>query len=160
MRSFHDRETDRISRDRVAARPTYAPARSLAETCTTSLPPKPLSLVTIHFTANCHCTNLRPSGVCWQITMKAIFAVPATLLLAYRAHSRKSLTPAGIFAAVLTAIAHAIHPWNLPFVLLIVFFLAGTRVTHVCFSSLFKPYKPYLIFPPRQGHFRLTYHPL
>ncbi|KAK4214713.1 transmembrane protein 19 [Rhypophila decipiens] len=63
--------------------------------------------------------------------MKAIFAVPATLLLVYRAHSRKSLTPAGIFAAVLTAIAHAVHPWNLPFVLLIVFFLAGTRVTHV-----------------------------
>ncbi|KAM7195454.1 hypothetical protein V8F20_007513 [Naviculisporaceae sp. PSN 640] len=63
--------------------------------------------------------------------MKAIYAVPATLALVYRAHSRKSLTPGGIFAAVLTAIAHAVHPWNLPFVLLIVFFLAGTRVTHV-----------------------------
>ncbi|KAK3325191.1 integral membrane protein DUF92-domain-containing protein [Apodospora peruviana] len=63
--------------------------------------------------------------------MKAIIAVPVTLLLVYRAHSRKSLTPGGIFAAVLTAIAHAVHPWNLPFVLLIVFFLAGTRVTHV-----------------------------
>jgi len=63
--------------------------------------------------------------------MKAIFAVPATLFLVYRAHTKKSLTPAGIFAATLTAIAHAVHPWNLPFVLLIVFFLAGTRVTHV-----------------------------
>ncbi|KFZ04288.1 hypothetical protein V502_10264 [Pseudogymnoascus sp. VKM F-4520 (FW-2644)] len=63
--------------------------------------------------------------------MKAIYAVPATLLLAYRAYSHKSLTPAGIVAAVLTAIAHAVHPWNLPFVLLIVFFLAGTRVTKV-----------------------------
>ncbi|KAK3941235.1 transmembrane protein 19 [Diplogelasinospora grovesii] len=63
--------------------------------------------------------------------MKAIYAVPATLLLIYRAHSRNSLTPAGIFAAALTAVAHAIHPWNLPFVLLVVFFLAGTRVTHV-----------------------------
>ncbi|RFU29797.1 hypothetical protein B7463_g6539, partial [Scytalidium lignicola] len=63
--------------------------------------------------------------------MKAIFAVPATLALVYRAWSHKSLTPVGIAAAVLTAIAHAIHPWNLPFVLLIVFFLAGTRVTKV-----------------------------
>lgn len=64
--------------------------------------------------------------------MKAIIAVPATLLLCYRAYSKKSLTPAGIFAAFLTAVAHAVHPWNLPFVLLVVFFLAGTRVTHVC----------------------------
>ncbi|KAH8820861.1 integral membrane protein DUF92 [Xylogone sp. PMI_703] len=63
--------------------------------------------------------------------MKAVYAVPATLALVYRAWSHKSLTPVGIAAAVLTAIAHAVHPWNLPFVLLIVFFLAGTRVTKV-----------------------------
>ena len=63
--------------------------------------------------------------------MKAIIAVPATLALVYRAWSRRSLTPGGIFAATVTAIAHAVHPWNLPFVLLVVFFLAGTRVTHV-----------------------------
>jgi hypothetical protein len=63
--------------------------------------------------------------------MKAIIAVPATLALVYRAWSHKSLTPAGIVAAALTAVAHAIHPWNLPFVLLVVFFLAGTRVTKV-----------------------------
>ncbi|KAI1751682.1 integral membrane protein DUF92 [Xylaria castorea] len=63
--------------------------------------------------------------------MKAIIAVPATLALVYRAHSRQSLTPFGIFIAGLTATAHAIHPWNLPFVLLIVFFLAGTRATAV-----------------------------
>ncbi|KAK0728676.1 integral membrane protein DUF92-domain-containing protein [Lasiosphaeria miniovina] len=63
--------------------------------------------------------------------MKPIIAVPATLLLCYRAYSRNSLTPAGIFAAALTAIAHAVHPWNLPFALLVVFFLAGTRATHV-----------------------------
>ncbi|KFZ18827.1 hypothetical protein V501_00992 [Pseudogymnoascus sp. VKM F-4519 (FW-2642)] len=63
--------------------------------------------------------------------MKAIYAVPATVLVAYRAYSHKSLTPAGIVVAVLTAIAHAVHPWNLPFVLLIVFFLAGTKVTKV-----------------------------
>lgn len=61
--------------------------------------------------------------------MKAIYAVPATLALVYRAWSHKSLTPVGIGAAALTALAHAIHPWNLPFVLLAVFFLAGTRVT-------------------------------
>ncbi|KAI1424089.1 integral membrane protein DUF92-domain-containing protein [Xylaria sp. FL1777] len=63
--------------------------------------------------------------------MKAIIAVPATLALVYRAHSHKSLTPFGIFVAALTATVHAIHPWNLPFVLLIVFFLAGTRATAV-----------------------------
>jgi uncharacterized membrane protein len=63
--------------------------------------------------------------------MKLIYAVPATLAIVYRAHSRQSLTPSGIFVAVLTAAAHAYHPWNLPFVLLFVFFLAGTRVTHI-----------------------------
>jgi uncharacterized membrane protein len=66
--------------------------------------------------------------------MKAIIAVPATLALVYRAWSHNSLTPAGIFAAVVTAAAHAYHPWNLPFVLLCVFFLAGTRVTKVSLS--------------------------
>ncbi|KAI0157169.1 integral membrane protein DUF92-domain-containing protein [Hypoxylon sp. FL1284] len=63
--------------------------------------------------------------------MKAIIAVPATLALVYRAYLHKSLTPLGIFTAALTAAAHAVHPWNLPFVLLCVFFLAGTRVTKV-----------------------------
>ncbi|KAK0745356.1 integral membrane protein DUF92-domain-containing protein [Apiosordaria backusii] len=63
--------------------------------------------------------------------MKLIIAAPATLALVYRAYSKNSLTPLGIFAAALTAIAHAVHPWNLPFVLLVVFFLAGTRATHV-----------------------------
>lgn len=63
--------------------------------------------------------------------MKPIIAVPATLALVYRAYSHKSLTPLGIAAAALTATAHAVHPWNLPFVLLVVFFLAGTRVTKI-----------------------------
>ncbi|KAE8453925.1 hypothetical protein EG329_007701 [Mollisiaceae sp. DMI_Dod_QoI] len=63
--------------------------------------------------------------------MKAYIAVPVTLAMVYRAWSHQSLTPAGILAAVLTAVAHAIHPWNLPYALLIVFFLAGTRVTKV-----------------------------
>ncbi|SPN97743.1 related to transmembrane protein 19 [Cephalotrichum gorgonifer] len=63
--------------------------------------------------------------------MKAVIAAPATLALVYRAWSHKSLTPVGIVAAAITAIAHAYHPWNLPFVLLVVFFLTGTRVTKV-----------------------------
>ncbi|KAG5928603.1 hypothetical protein E4U42_000317 [Claviceps africana] len=63
--------------------------------------------------------------------MRPIIAVPATLALILRARSKDSLTPAGLLAATLTAIAHAYHPWNLPFVLLCVFFLAGTRVTHI-----------------------------
>ncbi|KAK0373388.1 integral membrane protein DUF92 [Colletotrichum paranaense] len=63
--------------------------------------------------------------------MKAIYAFPATLALVYRAWSHQSLTPAGIVAAVITAIAHAYHPWNLPFALLCTFFLAGTRATKV-----------------------------
>lgn len=57
--------------------------------------------------------------------------MPAILALCYRAWSHKSLTPVGIAAAALTAIAHAIHPWNLPFVLLVVFYLAGDRVTKI-----------------------------
>lgn len=71
------------------------------------------------------------------VTMKPIIAVPATAALVLRAWKKKSLTPAGLVAATLTAVAHAYHPWNLPFVLLCVFFLAGTRVTHVsrCLSS-------------------------
>ncbi|SPJ89654.1 related to transmembrane protein 19 [Fusarium torulosum] len=63
--------------------------------------------------------------------MRLLYAFPATCALIYRAKSRNSLTPAGIFAATLTAVAHAYHPWNLPFALLCVFFLAGTRVTHI-----------------------------
>ncbi|KAJ5041290.1 uncharacterized protein L3040_005837 [Drepanopeziza brunnea f. sp. 'multigermtubi'] len=63
--------------------------------------------------------------------MKAYIAVPVTLAMVVRAHAHKSLTPAGIVAAVLTAAAHAVHPWSLPFALLVVFFLAGTKVTKV-----------------------------
>ena len=68
--------------------------------------------------------------------MKAIIAVPITLLIEYRAWSHKSLTPLGIVTAGLTAAAHAVHPWSLPFVLLMVFFLAGTRVTKVCMADI------------------------
>jgi uncharacterized membrane protein len=64
--------------------------------------------------------------------MKPILAVPAVLALAHRAWSRKTLTPVGIIAAVLTAIAHVVHPWSAPFALLAVFYLGGSKVTKVC----------------------------
>ncbi|POS85854.1 hypothetical protein EPUL_001539 [Erysiphe pulchra] len=70
--------------------------------------------------------------------MKIIIAVPITLVMVYRAWSKASLTHAGIVAAILTAGAHAVHPWNLPFGLLITFFLAGTRVTKVCILTIFR----------------------
>lgn len=63
--------------------------------------------------------------------MRPLIAVPATLALVYRAWSRKSLTPTGIFVAAVTAAIHAIHPWSVFFALLVVFFLAGTAVTKV-----------------------------
>jgi uncharacterized membrane protein len=63
--------------------------------------------------------------------MKPAIAVPLTAALIYRAWSRKSLTPVGIATAFLTAVAHAVHPWSVFFVLLGVFFLAGTAVTKV-----------------------------
>lgn len=63
--------------------------------------------------------------------MKAIVAAPALGLMIYRAYSKKSLTTGGLVAATITGIAHAFHPWNMPFVLLCVFFLAGSRVTYI-----------------------------
>ncbi|EEP75504.1 conserved hypothetical protein [Uncinocarpus reesii 1704] len=63
--------------------------------------------------------------------MKPAVAVPATALLVYRAWSRKSLTPTGIFFATLTAIIHAIHPSPAPFAFLVIFFLGGTTVTKI-----------------------------
>lgn len=63
--------------------------------------------------------------------MHPYVAVPAILALVCRARSKKSLTPAGIVAAILSAIIHAIHPWSVFFALLVVFFLSGTAVTKV-----------------------------
>lgn len=68
--------------------------------------------------------------------MKPLLSIPLTILLVYRAWSRKSLTTLGLLAAAITAIVHAIHPWSLPFTLLCVFYLAGTKVTKVCLSFL------------------------
>ncbi|PWW77814.1 hypothetical protein C7212DRAFT_314106 [Tuber magnatum] len=63
--------------------------------------------------------------------MNLIFAFLATALLVVRALSRNSLTTAGILSAVLTALVHALHPWNLPFVLLITFYALAIRATRV-----------------------------
>ena len=63
--------------------------------------------------------------------MKPIIAVPATAALVYRAYSRNSLTPLGIAVALLTAVAHAVHPWSIFFALLAVFFLAGSAATKI-----------------------------
>ncbi|KAL5355707.1 integral membrane protein DUF92-domain-containing protein [Aspergillus floccosus] len=63
--------------------------------------------------------------------MKPYIAAPIVLALVHRAWSRKSLTPVGIIVAALTAIAHAIHPWSAPLILLVVFYLGGTKVTKV-----------------------------
>jgi uncharacterized membrane protein len=68
--------------------------------------------------------------------MKAIIAAPITVVICYRAWSHQTLTPVAIVTAALTAAAHAVHPWSLPFVLLMVFFLAGTRATKVRQLSL------------------------
>ncbi|PVI02083.1 UMP1-domain-containing protein [Periconia macrospinosa] len=63
--------------------------------------------------------------------MKPEIAVPAVAALVYRAWSRKSLTPFGIFTAFLTAVVHVIHPWSVFFTLLAVFFLSGSFVTKI-----------------------------
>lgn len=63
--------------------------------------------------------------------MRLEIAIPATVALAYRAYSRRSLTLAGIVVAALTAVVHALHPWSVFFALLTVFFLSGTAVTKV-----------------------------
>ena len=63
--------------------------------------------------------------------MNLIFAFLATTFLVVRAVSRNSLTPIGILSAVLTAIIHALHPWNLPFVLLLAFYFLAIRATRV-----------------------------
>ncbi|PYH94930.1 hypothetical protein BO71DRAFT_324386 [Aspergillus ellipticus CBS 707.79] len=63
--------------------------------------------------------------------MKPYIGLPAVAALVYRAYARKSLTPLGLGVAALTATAHSLHPWSLPFVLLGVFYYGGTKVTKV-----------------------------
>lgn len=57
-------------------------------------------------------------------------------LLVLRAHFRQQLTLGGILAALLTGLAHAIHPWSVFFILLVTFFAGGTAVTKVCLFSV------------------------
>jgi uncharacterized membrane protein len=68
--------------------------------------------------------------------MQPLLAVPIISLLLHRAYSRKSLTPFGLVVAGLTAIAHALNPWSLPLILLLVFYVGGTKATKVHTSSL------------------------
>lgn len=63
--------------------------------------------------------------------MQPAIAIPAIALLVLRAVSNRSLTPLGVVAALITAIAHALHPWSVFFALLSTFFLTGTAVTKV-----------------------------
>ncbi|KAI9368047.1 integral membrane protein DUF92-domain-containing protein [Aspergillus egyptiacus] len=63
--------------------------------------------------------------------MHPVLSILIIVALVHRAYSRKSLTPLGLVAAVLTAIAHAANPWSLPLVLLLVFYLGGTKATKV-----------------------------
>lgn len=82
--------------------------------------------------------------------MKPLLAVPAILLLVHRAWSRKSLTPLGLVAAAGTAVIHALHPSPVPFALLVVFYLVGTKATKVLVHPSFhdKYYQPILSSQP------------
>lgn len=63
--------------------------------------------------------------------MQPAIAIACIAALLYRAWSRKSLTPAALVTAGLTASIHALHPWSIGFALLGIFFLSGTFVTKV-----------------------------
>ncbi|KAJ5558849.1 hypothetical protein N7535_009269 [Penicillium sp. DV-2018c] len=63
--------------------------------------------------------------------MKPYIGIPLVTGLVYRAWSRKSLTPLGLFFAGLSATAHALHPWSAPVALLAVFYFGGTKATKV-----------------------------
>jgi uncharacterized membrane protein len=80
--------------------------------------------------------------------MQPFLAVPIIAALLHRAYSRKSLTPLGLVVAGLTAIAHALNPWSLPLILLLVFYVGGTKATKVCIASPpFPPYPPSKLNP-------------
>lgn len=64
-----------------------------------------------------------------HLSVQTVIGLIAVLYMIYRAHSRKSLTPDGIIAAAIVGTIHAIHPFRL-LVLLLVFFLCGTKLTH------------------------------
>ena len=63
--------------------------------------------------------------------MNPLLAVPLITILLVRAYANASLTPLGLLTALVTALAHACHPWSVFFGLLAVFYLGGTAVTRV-----------------------------
>ncbi|KAG5359849.1 Transmembrane protein 19 [Yarrowia sp. C11] len=58
-----------------------------------------------------------------------LLRVVALVEIARRAHKNKSLTPAGIVAAVITGIIHAVHPWSVCMVLLFAFYVPSSKFT-------------------------------
>lgn len=67
-----------------------------------------------------------------DFTSTHIPQILATVGLVAYALKRNKLTTGGVFAGILMAVAHMIHPWPAFFWLLILFFLFGTAVTKVC----------------------------
>ncbi|KAJ5106774.1 hypothetical protein N7456_003449 [Penicillium angulare] len=63
--------------------------------------------------------------------MQPVYGLSLVALLLYRAWSKQSLTSLALVAAGLSASAHALHPWNTPFVLLAVFYLGSQKATKV-----------------------------
>ncbi|KAK6340766.1 hypothetical protein TWF696_009086 [Orbilia brochopaga] len=62
--------------------------------------------------------------------MHPIFSGSLIFYACYRAHSHQSLTPAGIAAALVTGVVHAIHPFStLTICLLFGFYFAGNSAT-------------------------------
>lgn len=66
--------------------------------------------------------------------MHPLLSFISTTILVIYAWFRQSLTLYGILAAIITAAAHAVHPWDVFYGLLVVFFLSGTFVTKVIMS--------------------------
>ena len=63
--------------------------------------------------------------------------ITATAGLVTYALARKKLTIGGIFAGIVVALVHMIHPWPVFFWLLIAFFLFGTLATKVRYKTAF-----------------------
>ena len=68
--------------------------------------------------------------------MKPAVGLTLVALLVFHSWRRKSLTTLGLICAGLSAAAHALHPWNTPFVSLAVFYLGAQRATKVKKNSL------------------------
>jgi uncharacterized membrane protein len=60
-----------------------------------------------------------------------VWPLVAIAVLSYRAHRRKTLTPAGIVSAIVVSSLYTIHPWGVFLRLLFTFYLTGTFLTKV-----------------------------